>query len=117
MSIFPKSIIICFIINTFSILTLNYPNYGHLALNDFFTIIGILNIIFGTFSSLNQTDMKRIIMYSSLANIGYIFIAMGANYYVFSVAYSYIIHYTIALFILFRVLNHIEIDQKFSFKQ
>jgi len=109
--IFPKSILLCFIINFFS----NF--YSDCQIDNklfsvffLFTFLGMLNIFFGTFSAFVQTDLKRLLMYSSLTNVGYVFLCIGSNVEnSFFIAYSYIIHYTLALFVLFRVINEIEV--------
>jgi formate hydrogenlyase subunit 3/multisubunit Na+/H+ antiporter MnhD subunit len=118
MSIFPKSIVLCFFINFFSEFSICYPSEEKIfSLVFFFNLLGLFNVFFGTLSAYGQTDLKRLIMYSSLTNIGYIFFCISSNIEnSFFIAYSYIIHYTLALFILFRIFNEIEFftNKKFS---
>ena len=119
MSIFPKSILLCFFINFFSEFSLCYPsNETIFSLSFFFNALGIINILFGTLSAYGQTDLKRLIMYSSLTNIGYIFICISANVEnSLFISYSYIVHYTLALFVLFRIVNEIESTTNKNFFQ
>ncbi len=42
-------------------------------------IIGIISLILGSFSALVQYDLKKILAYSTISQVGYIFLAMGTN--------------------------------------
>jgi multicomponent Na+:H+ antiporter subunit D len=43
------------------------------------TFIGILTIVFGAFAAMGQKDMKRMLAYSSLCQVGYIFLGLGTG--------------------------------------
>lgn len=42
-------------------------------------VIGALTLILASFSALNQTDLKRILAYSTISQIGYMFLALGVG--------------------------------------
>jgi NADH-quinone oxidoreductase subunit L len=41
--------------------------------------IGVLTLLLGSFSALNQNDIKRILAYSTISQIGYMFLALGVG--------------------------------------
>lgn len=43
------------------------------------SFIGILTILFSSFSALVQTDIKRILAYSTMSQIGYMFLSLGVK--------------------------------------
>jgi multicomponent Na+:H+ antiporter subunit D len=43
------------------------------------TFIGIVTIVFGAFAAMGQNDMKRMLAYSSLCQVGYIFLGLGTG--------------------------------------
>jgi multicomponent Na+:H+ antiporter subunit D len=43
------------------------------------SFIGILTIVFGAFAAMGQKDMKRMLAYSSLCQVGYIFLGLGTG--------------------------------------
>jgi NADH-quinone oxidoreductase subunit L len=42
-------------------------------------VIGVLTLLLASFSALNQTDLKRILAYSTISQIGYMFLALGVG--------------------------------------
>ena len=42
-------------------------------------VIGALTLLLASFSALNQTDLKRILAYSTISQIGYMFLALGVG--------------------------------------
>jgi len=44
-------------------------------------IIGILTVLFGSFIAVVQTDIKRIIAYSTCSQLGFMFVAIGTSFY------------------------------------
>jgi NADH:ubiquinone oxidoreductase subunit 2 (subunit N) len=65
--------------------------------------LGTINLIFGTLGAIYQYSVKRIIFYSSFANLGplYYVIALGSNYSAVSVIYLLVYLITIAYFSLY----------------
>jgi NADH-quinone oxidoreductase subunit N len=73
-SIVPKVIIFSFLIkcvNTFSLVTFEFQ--------EFFILIGILSVFVGTFFAIRQKHLKRLIIYSSIAQVGFLVSALGTN--------------------------------------
>src|SRR6185503_15417643 len=42
-------------------------------------VIGALTLLLAGFSALNQTDLKRILAYSTISQVGYMFLALGVG--------------------------------------
>jgi NADH-quinone oxidoreductase subunit L len=45
------------------------------------TIIGILTALFGAFSAITQTDIKKVLAYSTVSQLGFMFAALGMGAY------------------------------------
>jgi Formate hydrogenlyase subunit 3/Multisubunit Na+/H+ antiporter, MnhD subunit len=43
------------------------------------TLIGLVTIVFGAFAAMGQRDIKRMLAYSSLCQVGYIFLGLGTG--------------------------------------
>jgi proton-translocating NADH-quinone oxidoreductase chain N len=43
------------------------------------TLIGLVTIVFGAFGAMGQRDIKRMLAYSSLCQVGYIFLGLGTG--------------------------------------
>ncbi|QFQ32898.1 NADH-quinone oxidoreductase subunit L [Buchnera aphidicola (Aphis fabae)] len=63
------------------------------------SFIGILTILFSSFSALVQTDIKRILAYSTMSQIGYMFLALGVK--AWSAAITHLIIHAIFKALLF----------------
>jgi hydrogenase-4 component F len=61
------------------IVTIFYP--GHSALGTFSIIIGAVSMLVGIFIAYQQTDLRRLLAYSSISQIGYIILAFGIGSY------------------------------------
>ena len=49
----------------------------HLIWNQLILILGMLSIFIGAFGALLQINIKRLMAYSAISNIGYIFLALS----------------------------------------
>jgi multicomponent Na+:H+ antiporter subunit D len=49
------------------------------ALNEVLLCAGLLSILVGAFAALGQADMKRMLAYSSVSQVGYIVLALGCG--------------------------------------
>jgi NADH-quinone oxidoreductase subunit N len=73
-SVLPKIIIFTFLIKwIFSISNIFF------FIKELFLILGILSVFLGTFFSLKQKKIKKLIIYSSIAQIGFPVAALGSN--------------------------------------
>jgi NADH-quinone oxidoreductase subunit N len=73
-SVIPKVIIFSFLIkcvNTFSLIIFEFQ--------EFFILIGILSVFVGTFFAIRQKRLKRLMIYSSIAQVGFLVAALGTN--------------------------------------
>lgn len=61
------------------IATIFYP--GHNALGIFCIVLGAITMLFGIVVAFNQTDLKRMLAYSSVSQIGYILMGLGLSNY------------------------------------
>jgi len=65
---------------TYGILRISYPMLPDAAI--WFSlplaILGAINIIYGAFCALAQTDMKKLVAYSSVSHMGYVLLGMAA---------------------------------------
>lgn len=101
-SILPKISIFTFI------LTLNYlfnNIFNDYNFNIFFQLFIILSMIFGGLGGLPQFNIKRILVYSGLANSGYILLAIWSNnqYTIFTYIF-YIVQYSLTHFTIFMAM-------------
>ncbi|PZC40225.1 MAG: NADH-quinone oxidoreductase subunit M [Chloroflexi bacterium] len=65
----------------YGILRIIVPNMGNL-LNDYGFILGLLgafSIIYGAILTLKQTDLKRVIAFSSISHMGFVLIGIASN--------------------------------------
>jgi multicomponent Na+:H+ antiporter subunit D len=65
---------------TFQIYRLN-SQIGISTISAFLTWLGIISIFAGGFFAFFQDDIKRILVYSTISNIGYIYLGIGLNSY------------------------------------
>jgi NADH-quinone oxidoreductase subunit N len=73
-SIIPKIIIFNFLIkciNAFSLVIFEFQ--------DLFILVGILSVFIGTFFAIRQKRLKRLIIYSSIAQVGFLVAALATN--------------------------------------
>jgi len=100
-AIFTKPIIILVFLFKFSFLFF----VGFISSVLFF--VGCCSIIFGTFGAIVQYDMKGLIAYSSISNIGYVIATISlANLQSFNVGLIYVLIYSLLIFVLFFILYH-----------
>ena len=99
-----------------------FTSIYHFDVFNFYNILWILAILtmtFGNFAALLQTDLKRLIAYSSIAQAGYILIGVIAGgYYGISGTLFYLLAYVFmtagafAIIIMFENLNLTSVDIK-----
>ncbi|MFO7652681.1 MAG: NADH-quinone oxidoreductase subunit M [Candidatus Krumholzibacteriia bacterium] len=65
---------------TYGILRINYPMLPDAATWFSLTlaILGAINILYGAFCAMAQTDMKKLVAYSSVSHMGYVLLGMAA---------------------------------------
>lgn len=65
----------------YGILRLNYPLLPEVGAMDsvmwFLAILGVVNIIYGAYCALGQTDFKRLVAYSSVSHMGYVLLGIA----------------------------------------
>lgn len=69
---------------------------------DFISYFGVLSMIMGSIFAIGQTDIKRLLAYSSVAQIGYIFLGLGlATELSFTAALFHVISHALMKSVLF----------------
>jgi NADH-quinone oxidoreductase subunit M len=65
---------------TYGILRISYPILPDQAVNFMIplAILGCINIIYGAFCAMAQSDMKKLVAYSSVSHMGYVLLGMAA---------------------------------------
>jgi len=65
----------------YGILRINYPLLPDVATQTsvmwFLAVLGVVNIIYGAFCALGQTDFKRLVAYSSVSHMGYVLLGIA----------------------------------------
>lgn len=69
---------------------------------------GVVTLFIGTSQSLKQSDAKRLLAYSSIGQIGYIVLAIGAGLYMYHSSNMFVqmLSFVVIIGILYHVLNH-----------
>lgn len=100
LSVLSKIPLVFFLIKLFLILGLDM----NLNLNILLIILnffGFLSILVGTFGAVYYISLRKILVYSGIANIGYILLALGSsNFLVVIFAYIYFLVYSLSLLLL-----------------
>lgn len=65
---------------TYGILRFNYPMLPEATreFSYFLAVIGVINIIYGALCALAQTDLKKLVAYSSISHMGFVMLGMSA---------------------------------------
>jgi NADH-quinone oxidoreductase subunit M len=65
---------------TYGILRMNFPILPEATLwaADGMAILGVLNILYGAFCAMAQTDLKKLVAYSSVSHMGYVILGMAS---------------------------------------
>ena len=65
---------------TYGILRFNYPMLPDATqyFSMFLAVIGVINIIYGALVAMAQTDLKRLVAYSSISHMGFVMLGMSA---------------------------------------
>jgi len=65
-------------------------------INYLFLAVGVLSVFIGSFMAIRQKTIKRILAYSSISHVGYIFLALGTNSVEgYTVAFFYLVTYVL----------------------
>lgn len=65
---------------TYGILRINFPMFPETAkwFADILVVFGVINIVYGSLCAMAQTDLKKLVAYSSVGHMGYCLIGMAA---------------------------------------
>lgn len=107
-AILPKIIIFNFMlkcINAFSLVIFEFQ--------ELFILVGILSVFVGTFFAIRQKRLKRLIIYSSIAQVGFLIAALGTNSVDgFVSVYFYLFIYIITSILIWGYLTQFYCSQK-----
>lgn len=92
------------------------PVFNRSALNEVLQILAGLSILVGNILAMRQTNIKRLLGYSSIAHFGYLMVAIAAlNFATLEAFTVYMISYTLATLAAFGVITIVSIsDQAIS---
>lgn len=78
-----------------------------------FYFLAVFSMILGNLLAIKQRDVKKILAYSSVANVGYLFslLTIDLSDHVLSVYSSYLLIYSLSVFFFFLVLSFIMKDK------
>ncbi len=66
-------------LGTYGILRISYPMFPLAALYFAYglAVLGLINILYGAFTAMAQTDLKKLVAYSSISHMGYVLLGMA----------------------------------------
>ena len=73
-SIVPKIVIFSFFIKWTFVISSLFDD-----IKNVFVLVGVISVFFGTFFALKQKRMKRLIIFSSIAQVGFLVAALSTN--------------------------------------
>ncbi len=107
----------------YGFLRINYPFLPEVASVDWVimlvAVLGIINIIYGAFCALSQTDFKKLVAYSSISHMGYVLLGIavmkdealnGAIFQIFAHGISSALMFTL-VGVLYERAHHREINR------
>jgi NADH-quinone oxidoreductase subunit N len=68
-------------------------------------VIGLISIVFGTFAALAQTDLRRLLAYSAVANAGFLALALGCGAEGRAASIFYVVTYATTALLAFAALS------------
>jgi len=106
-SILPKLVIFSFFIKWLCVISSLFY-----SIKDFFVVIGLFSVLIGTFFALSQKRMKRLIVYSSIAQIGFLVAALETG----SISGFSSIFFFLVIYIISSILiwNHLTLFYNFQ---
>jgi NADH-quinone oxidoreductase subunit N len=78
---------------------------GPLPLGSVLVVIGLISIVWGTLAALVQTDLRRMLAYSAVANAGFLALALGAGAEGRAAAVFYVVTYATTALLAFAALS------------
>jgi NADH-quinone oxidoreductase subunit N len=78
---------------------------GPLPLASVLIVIGLLSIVFGTLAALAQTDLRRMLAYSAVANAGFLALALGCGAEGRAASVFYVVIYATTALLVFAALS------------
>jgi NADH-quinone oxidoreductase subunit N len=75
-----------------------------LPLASVLVVIGLLSIVLGTFAALAQTELRRLLAYSAVANAGFLALALGCGAEGRAAAVFYVVTYATTALLVFAAL-------------
>lgn len=105
----PKVAAIAFVIRMLS----SQPEFLQSSFAQILAVVSILSMVIGSFAGLRQSNIKRLLAYSSIANIGYMLIAiLVVSLSSISSAVFYLTIYIITLVGIFAIISSINSEDK-----
>ncbi len=113
LSIAPKFAVLALLMQ---VLLLLFPD-AKFAWQGLILVMGLISIIVGSFLAVAQFSVKRMLAYSSVANMGFVLLAMTLGYSAFSIASYYLAVYLLSLMGVLGIFFILELrDETFAKK-
>ena len=111
LSIFTKLVLFLFAINLFDV----YLGFLRETWIYIFLILGLLSIIIGSFSAINEKFIKKFFVYSSMIDVGFLFLAFSffPNLQAYGYIFLYLFVYNLSSLIIWFFISYIRNDTKF----
>lgn len=111
LSIFTKLALFLFAINLFDV----YLGFLRETWIYIFLILGLLSIIVGSFSAINERFIKKFFVYSSMIDVGFLFLAFSffPNLQAYGYIFLYLFVYNLSSLIIWFFISYIRNDTKF----
>lgn len=111
LSIFTKLALFLFAINLFDV----YLGFLRETWIYIFLILGLLSIIVGSFSAVNERFIKKFFVYSSMVDVGFLFLAFSffPNLQAYGYIFLYLFVYNLSSLIIWFFISYIRNDTKF----
>jgi len=81
--------------------------FGFLEVNYLFMILGLLSMVVGAFMALFQEDVKRMLAYSSVSQMGYVLFALSFGVAGFTAGLFHVINNAVLKMLLFLIIGSI----------
>lgn len=111
LSIFTKLALFLFAINLFDV----YLGFLRETWIYIFLVLGLLSIVVGSFSAINERFIKKFFVYSSMIDVGFLFLAFSffPNLQAYGYIFLYLFVYNLSSLIIWFFISYIRNDTKF----
>ncbi len=81
--------------------------FGLMGVNQLLLVLGLLSMVVGAFMALSQEDLRRMLAYSSVSQMGYVLFAFGLGFPGFTGGLFHLINNALLKMVLFLILGSV----------